>query len=902
MANLLEKLLRTGEGRTLKRLRAYTTAINNLSDEFEALSDAELREETDRFRQRHEDGETLDALLPEAFAAVREASSRTVGLRHFDVQLMGGAALHLGNIAEMKTGEGKTLVATAPAYLNALSGKGVHIITVNDFLAEYQSNLMGRVFRFLGMETGCIRAQMSNDDRRTQYAADITYGTNNEFGFDYLRDNMAWSVDEMVQRGHNFVIVDEVDSILIDEARTPLIISGPSEGGADRWYGEFARVVKRLKAERDYEVDEKKRTVGILEPGIDRVEDYLGIGNLYDADNTPLISFLNNAIKAKELFKKDKDYVVLDGEVLIVDEHTGRILKGRRYNEGLHQSIEAKEGVDVKAENQTLATITLQNYFRLYEKLSGMTGTAETEAGEFMSTYKLGVVPIPTNRPMQRVDHADVVYKHEKAKFAAIVDDIAEAHEAGQPVLVGTTSVDKSEYLSKMLSKRGIRHEVLNAKNHAREAAIVAMAGRKGAVTVATNMAGRGTDIMLGGNAEFLAVAAMESKGLDAREDPEAYEAAWPEVLAGVEAQVEEEAAEVREAGGLYVLGTERHESRRIDNQLMGRSGRQGDPGDSRFYLSLTDDLMRLFGSGAAERIMTIANVPDDMPLETKMVSRAIQSAQNQVEERNAEQRKNVLKYDDVLNRQRTVIYDERRRVLEGADLAQQVEDFREEVLSAYVTAATQGPPDSWKLDDLFEAVGRLYTPSFTAEELVEDAGGSVTRETLRTEILTDANLFYERREETLGEDATRELERRVMLSVIDRRWREHLYEMDYLKNGIGLRAMAQRDPLVEYQREGYEMFVAMQEGIREDVVRLTNTLEVTVREKPAVGAGGAQLGAAAAPDAGVTVEADELKPKKQQLHLSAPDESGGTAESHDESEAPAPANRAQRRKKRNGS
>jgi preprotein translocase subunit SecA len=902
VANLLEKLLRTGEGRTLKRLRAYTTAINNLSDEFEALSDAELREETDRFKQRHEDGETLDALLPEAFAAVREASSRTVGLRHFDVQLMGGAALHLGNIAEMKTGEGKTLVATAPAYLNALSGKGVHIITVNDFLAEYQSNLMGRVFRFLGMETGCIRAQMSNDDRRKQYAADITYGTNNEFGFDYLRDNMAWSVDEMVQRGHNFVIVDEVDSILIDEARTPLIISGPSEGGADRWYGEFARVVKRLKAERDYEVDEKKRTVGILEPGIDRVEDYLGIGNLYDADNTPLISFLNNAIKAKELFKKDKDYVVLDGEVLIVDEHTGRILKGRRYNEGLHQSIEAKEGVDVKAENQTLATITLQNYFRLYEKLSGMTGTAETEAAEFMSTYKLGVVPIPTNRPMQRVDHADVVYKHEKAKFAAIVDDIAEAHEAGQPVLVGTTSVDKSEYLSKMLSKRGIRHEVLNAKNHAREAAIVAMAGRKGAVTVATNMAGRGTDIMLGGNAEFLAVAAMESKGLDAREDPEAYEAAWPEVLAGVEAQVEEEAAEVREAGGLYVLGTERHESRRIDNQLMGRSGRQGDPGDSRFYLSLTDDLMRLFGSGAAERIMTIANVPDDMPLETKMVSRAIQSAQNQVEERNAEQRKNVLKYDDVLNRQRTVIYDERRRVLEGADLAQQVQDFRDEVLNAYVTAATQGPPDSWKLDDLFEAVGRLYTPSFTAEELVEDAGGSVARDTLRTEILTDANLFYERREETLGEDATRELERRVMLSVIDRRWREHLYEMDYLKNGIGLRAMAQRDPLVEYQREGYEMFVAMQEGIREDVVRLTNTLEVTVREKPAVGAGGAQLGAAAAPDAGVTVEADELKPKKQQLHLSAPDESGGTAESHDESEAPAPANRAQRRKKRNGS
>ena len=908
MANLLEKLLRTGEGRTLKRLRTYTTAINNLSEEFEALTDTELREETDRFKKRYADGETLDMLLPEAFAAVREASSRTVGLRHFDVQLMGGAALHLGNIAEMKTGEGKTLVATLPAYLNALTGKGVHIITVNDFLADYQSNLMGRVFRFLGMETGCIKAQMSNDDRRKQYAADITYGTNNEFGFDYLRDNMAWSVDEMVQRGHNFVIVDEVDSILIDEARTPLIISGPAEGDADRWYGEFSRVVKRLKAERDYEVDEKKKTIGILESGIDKVEDYLGIGNLYDSDNTPLISFLNNAIKAKELFTKDKDYVVMDGEVLIVDEHTGRILKGRRYNEGLHQSIEAKEGVEVKAENQTLATITLQNYFRLYDKLAGMTGTAETEAAEFMSTYKLGVVPIPTNRPMQRVDHSDVVYKHEKAKFNAIVDDIAEAHEGGQPVLVGTTSVDKSEYLSKLLSKRGIRHEVLNAKNHAREAAIVAMAGRRGAVTVATNMAGRGTDIMLGGNAEFLAVAKMEAKGLDPREDPEAYEAAWPDVLAEVETEAKKEAEEVREAGGLYVLGTERHESRRIDNQLMGRSGRQGDPGDSRFYLSLTDDLMRLFGSGAAERIMSIANVPDDVPLEAKMVSRAIQSAQNQVEERNAEQRKNVLKYDDVLNRQRTVVYRERRRVLEGADLAEQVQTFRNEVLDEYVTAATAGPPDTWKIDELFEALERLYSPSFTAEELIEDASGTtgLTREKIRSEVQADADLFYDRREEELGEEATRELERRVTLSVIDKRWREHLYEMDYLKNGIGLRAMAQRDPLVEYQREGYEMFIAMQEGIKEDVVRLANTLEVKVkRSSAAVGAkgSGAQLGAGASTTderGGVSVEADELTPKKPQLHLSAPDESGGVSESDGDAAAEdAPTNRAERRKRK---
>jgi preprotein translocase subunit SecA len=524
VANFLEKLLRTGEGRTLKKLRRYTDAINQLSDEFSAMTDTELREETGRFKERYQDGESLDSLLPEAFATVREASSRTLGLRHFDVQLMGGAALHLGNIAEMKTGEGKTLVATAPAYLNALTGEPVHIITVNDYLATYQSELMGRVFRFLGMETGCIQANMPADQRRKQYAADITYGTNNEFGFDYLRDNMAWSADELVQRGHSFAIVDEVDSILIDEARTPLIISGPAEGDATRWYGEFAKVVKRLKADRDYEVDEKKRTVGVLEPGIERVEDYLGIGNLYDAENTPLISFLNNAIRAKELFKKDKDYVVLDGEVLIVDEHTGRVLKGRRYNEGLHQAIEAKENVKVQAENQTLATITLQNFFRLYEKLSGMTGTAETEAAEFMSTYKLGVVPIPTNKPMQRVDQSDFVYKNEVAKFDAVVDDIASRHENGQPVLVGTTSVEKSEYLSKQLAKRGIKHEVLNAKNHASEASIVAMAGRKGAVTVATNMAGRGTDIMLGGNAEFLAVSEMERRGLDPAENEDQYE------------------------------------------------------------------------------------------------------------------------------------------------------------------------------------------------------------------------------------------------------------------------------------------------------------------------------------------------------------------------------------------
>ncbi|WP_166825725.1 preprotein translocase subunit SecA [Brevibacterium limosum] len=892
MANFLEKLLRTGEGRTLKKLRRYTDAINQLSDEFSEMTDTELREETGRFKERYKDGESLDSLLPEAFAAVREASSRTLGLRHFDVQLMGGAALHLGNIAEMKTGEGKTLVATAPAYLNALTGNPVHIITVNDYLATYQSELMGRVFRFLGMETGCIQANMPSDLRRKQYAADITYGTNNEFGFDYLRDNMAWSADELVQRGHSFAIVDEVDSILIDEARTPLIISGPAEGDANRWYGEFAKVVKRLKSDRDYEVDEKKRTVGVLEPGIERVEDYLGIGNLYDAENTPLISFLNNSIRAKELFKKDKDYVVLDGEVLIVDEHTGRVLKGRRYNEGLHQAIEAKEGVKVQAENQTLATITLQNFFRLYEKLSGMTGTAETEAAEFMSTYKLGVVPIPTNKPMQRVDQSDFVYKNEVAKFDAVVDDIVERHETGQPVLVGTTSVEKSEYLSKHLAKRGVKHEVLNAKNHAREASIVAMAGRKSSVTVATNMAGRGTDIMLGGNAEFLAVAEMERRGLDPAENEDQYESEWPAVLKAAEEKVKEEAEEVVELGGLYVLGTERHESRRIDNQLRGRSGRQGDPGESRFYLSLTDDLMRLFGSGAAERIMATANVPDDVPLESKMVSRAILSAQSQIEQRNAEQRKNVLKYDDVLNRQRTVIYNERRSVLDGADLEEQVAKFREEVIDAYVAEATTGPVEDWQIDELFDALGKIYSPSITSEDLAEELGGlgNLTKNRLNQEIQSDLGVFYSQREEELGEEATRELERRVVLSVIDKRWREHLYEMDYLKNGIGLRAMAQKDPLVEYQREGFDMFKTMQDGIKEDVVRLTNTLQVQVTSSAGSDDGEPE----------VEVDAEELRHKTPKMQLSAPSEAGSSSVSETEDDDdPAPANRAERRAKK---
>ncbi|HEY0188271.1 MAG TPA: preprotein translocase subunit SecA [Cellulomonas sp.] len=835
MPAIFEKVLRLGEGRILKKLSGIAQQVNALEDSFTPLSDAELREETDRFKARLEDGEKIDDLLAESFAVVREAARRTLGQRHFDVQLMGGAALHLGNIAEMKTGEGKTLVATAPAYLNALSGEGVHVVTVNDYLASYQADLMGRVYRFLGLTTGVIVTGQNPAERRVQYAADITYGTNNEFGFDFLRDNMAWSTQELVQRGHHFAIVDEVDSILIDEARTPLIISGPASGDANRWYSEFAKVVRRLEAERDYEVDEKKRTVGVLEPGIARVEDYLGIENLYESLNTPLIGFLNNAIKAKELFKRDKDYIVDKGEVLIVDEHTGRVLPGRRYNEGMHQAIEAKEGVVIKAENQTLATITLQNYFRLYDKLAGMTGTAETEAAEFQGTYKLGVVPIPTNRGMQRIDQADLVYKAEEGKFDAVVADIVERHAEGQPVLVGTTSVEKSELLSRKLRKAGVPHEVLNAKQHAREASIVAQAGRKGAVTVATNMAGRGTDIMLGGNAEFMAVADLSARGLDTKESPEEYEAAWPDALDKAKKAVAAEHDEVVELGGLYVLGTERHESRRIDNQLRGRSGRQGDPGESRFYLSLQDDLMRLFNSGMAESMMTRAGFPDDLPLESKIVTRGIRSAQSQVEARNFEIRKNVLKYDDVLSRQREVIYGQRRRVLEGEDLEVQVQHFIEDVVGDYVAGTTaEGHPEDWDLDGLWTSLKAVFPVSIEVDEVIDQAGGlgRVTVELLQRELLSDARIAYQNREESLGEANMRQLERRVVLSVLDRKWREHLYEMDYLKAGIGLRAMAQRDPLIEYQREGFQLFQAMTDSIKDEAVGFLFNLEVKVAER----------------------------------------------------------------------
>ncbi|WP_121708970.1 preprotein translocase subunit SecA [Streptomyces sp. E5N91] len=940
--SVLSKLMRAGEGKILRKLHRIADQVNSIEEDFADLSDAELRALTDEYKQRYADGESLDDLLPEAFATVREAAKRVLGQRHYDVQIMGGAALHMGYVAEMKTGEGKTLVGTLPAYLNALSGEGVHIVTVNDYLAERDSEMMGRVHKFLGLNVGCILANQTPAQRREMYGCDITYGTNNEFGFDYLRDNMAWSKDELVQRGHNFAIVDEVDSILVDEARTPLIISGPADQ-ATKWYGDFAKLVTRLKKGEagntlkgieetgDYEVDEKKRTVAIHESGVAKVEDWLGIDNLYESVNTPLVGYLNNAIKAKELFKKDKDYVVLDGEVMIVDEHTGRILAGRRYNEGMHQAIEAKEGVDIKDENQTLATITLQNFFRLYKRhdhdgkeqpgLSGMTGTAMTEAAEFHQIYKLGVVPIPTNRPMVRKDQSDLIYRTEVAKFEAVVDDIEEKHRKGQPILVGTTSVEKSEYLSQQLSKRGVQHEVLNAKQHDREATIVAQAGRKGSVTVATNMAGRGTDIKLGGNPEDLAEAELRQRGLDPEEHIEEWAAALPAALERAEQAVKAEFEEVKELGGLYVLGTERHESRRIDNQLRGRSGRQGDPGESRFYLSLGDDLMRLFKAQMVERVMSMANVPDDVPIENKMVTRAIASAQSQVETQNFETRKNVLKYDEVLNRQREVIYGERRRVLEGEDLQEQIQHFTNDTIDAYVQAETaEGFPEDWDLDRLWGAFKQLYPVKVTVEELEEAAGdrAGLTADYIAESIKDDVQEQYEAREKQLGSEIMRELERRVVLSVLDRKWREHLYEMDYLQEGIGLRAMAQKDPLVEYQREGFDMFQAMMEGIKEESVGYLFNLEVQVEQQveevPVEDAApsldkGAQDAVPAQAGARPEIRAKGLDaPQRRDLHFSAPtvDGEGGVVEGEFTDGEPAQAQsdgltRAERRKQAKG-
>ncbi|ALP49513.1 preprotein translocase subunit SecA [Corynebacterium glutamicum] len=824
----LSKVLRVGEGRAVKRLHKIADQVIALEEKFANLTDEELKAKTAEFKERIAGGEGLDEIFLEAFATAREASWRVLGQKHYRVQIMGGAALHFGNVAEMRTGEGKTLTCVLPAYLNALEGKGVHVVTVNDYLAKRDAEMVGRVHRYLGLEVGVILSDMRPDERRKAYTADITYGTNNELGFDYLRDNMARSLSDLVQRGHNYAIVDEVDSILIDEARTPLIISGPVDG-TSQFYNVFAQIVPRMTKDVHYEVDERKKTVGVKEEGVEYVEDQLGIDNLYAPEHSQLVSYLNNAIKAQELFTRDKDYIVRNGEVMIVDGFTGRVLAGRRYNEGMHQAIEAKERVEIKNENQTLATVTLQNYFRLYTKLAGMTGTAETEAAELNQIYKLDVIAIPTNRPNQREDLTDLVYKTQEAKFAAVVDDIAERTEKGQPVLVGTVSVERSEYLSQLLTKRGIKHNVLNAKHHEQEAQIVAQAGLPGAVTVATNMAGRGTDIVLGGNPEILLDIKLRERGFDPFEDEESYQEAWDAELPAMKQRCEERGDKVREAGGLYVLGTERHESRRIDNQLRGRSARQGDPGSTRFYLSMRDDLMVRFVGPTMENMMNRLNVPDDVPIESKTVTNSIKGAQAQVENQNFEMRKNVLKYDEVMNEQRKVIYSERREILESADISRYIQNMIEETVSAYVDGATaNGYVEDWDLDKLWNALEALYDPSINWTDLVEGSEygkpGELSAEDLRTALVNDAHAEYAKLEEAVsaigGEAQIRNIERMVFMPVIDTKWREHLYEMDYLKEGIGLRAMAQRDPLVEYQKEGGDMFNGMKDGIKEETVR----------------------------------------------------------------------------------
>jgi preprotein translocase subunit SecA len=844
---VIDKLGSIGEGRKLKRLEDYVGLVNSFEPEFEDLTDQDLPLQVEEIRRRMGDGEHPDDVLPEVFALVREAAKRTIGQRHFDVQIMGGVVLHQGNIAEMKTGEGKTLVSTLPASLNALTGGGVHIVTVNDYLAKRDSEWMGPIFRLLGLSVGLIQTQMSPEQRRPAYGAAITYGTNNEFGFDYLRDNMAMREQDMVQRGHHYGIVDEVDSILIDEARTPLIISGMVADSA-KWYVTFARMAPRLRRDVDYEVDEPKRTIAVQEAGVERVETELGIENLYEQINTPLVHYLQNAIRAKELYKRDVDYIVTpQGEVKIVDEFTGRILEGRRYSEGLHQAIEAKEGVRIKEENQTLATITIQNYFRMYQKLGGMTGTAKTQAREFEEVYKLGVVEIPTNQPMIRADQQDLVYKTEDAKWRAVTEDIAERHEAGQPVLVGTVSIEKSERLSGYLNRRGIPHHVLNAKHHEKEAYIVAQAGRIGSVTVATNMAGRGVDILLGGNPEYLARQEMAGRGWDNDRyqlfemDPEerrAYEEEYAPIFAKFKAQTDAEHDQVVDRGGLYVLGTERHESRRIDNQLRGRSGRQGDPGESGFYLSLGDDLMRLFAADRVARIMERLKWPEDEPIVSKVVSRAIETAQKNVEERNFEIRKNVLKYDEVMNTQRKVIYEEREKILQGRDLKDEALDMVEDVIGAvvdqYVTKDVF--PEEWDLDGLLTTLAAVYPVTARKAELEE----LFEAEAVRQRIVEEAVQAYEAKEQELGTDSEtghsvlRDLERMVLLSIIDNKWREHLYEMDYLQEGIGLRAYGQRDPLVEYQREAYDMFGEMKGAIQDEFVRYIYRVQLIRQDEPA--------------------------------------------------------------------
>ncbi len=847
---ILDRILRAGDGKKVKALADIVPDINALAAQMSAMSEAELRGKTGEFKSRLDRGETLEDLLIESFAVVREAATRVIGQRHYDVQLMGGAALHAGWVAEMKTGEGKTLVSTLPAYLNGLSGNGVHQITTNDYLAQRDAEWMGQIHRWLGLSVGLVIAgrRSSSAEKRADYAADITFGTNNEFGFDYLRDNMAGTLDEKVQRGFSFAIVDEVDSILIDEARTPLIISGRVADAAKLYY-RFASIVRTMVRDVDYDVEEDKRIVVPTEIGIEKVEKQLGIDNLYDEVQQNFVHQLQVALKASVLYHRDKDYIIQDGEIKIVDEFTGRILEGRRWSEGIHQAVEAKEGVKIKEENQTLATITLQNYFRMYEKLSGMTGTAQTEAAELMNTYNLQVVPIPTNREMVRVDQADLIFKTESAKFEAVVQDLEERHAKGQPVLVGTISVEKSEQLSKKLQQRGIPHEVLNAKQHTREAMVVTQAGRLGAITVATNMAGRGVDILLGGNPEGLARQDVLKEGhnpetlLDEFALPVELELMPPDFLTARDKAQERyhellkkytekckvEGDQVRALGGLYVLGTERHESRRIDNQLRGRSGRQGDLGESRFYLSLDDELMRLFATGALSWVMGRA-LPDDEAIEAKMVTKAIERAQTTVEQRNGEVRKNVLKYDEVMNEQRKVIYQRRDQILQGLDLKAAAMEYLAEAVDALIEAhCVAEVDDEWDVTGLALELVTYWPTKIAAANL---ASCDSTDE-MYDLVMADASGFYAQREVEMGESVMREVERQVMLRIIDQRWREHLEEMDYLQEGINLRAVGQKDPLIEWQREGFEMFGTLMKGIAQDFVKYVMHVQVVNDSSP---------------------------------------------------------------------
>jgi preprotein translocase subunit SecA len=843
-----EKVLRVGEGRRLKRLRDQAAYVSSLEPEFEQLSDDELAQKTVEFRQRIDNGETPEEILFEAYAAVREAFKRTLGKRLFDVQVMGGIVLHEGDIAEMKTGEGKTFVAVQPLYLNALAGDNVHLVTVNDYLAKRDPNWVGPVYEKLGVRAGFIQNLMPFADRKAAYDADVTYGTNSEFGFDYLRDNMAVSLDGTVQRGHNYAIVDEVDSILIDEARTPLIISGEPETAAKTYY-DFARVVRTLhgmpakirtrgdtsEVDADFTFDEKHKTVSPLPSGIEKVEHALGIENLYDPRNVQLVNHLNQALKAQSLYHRDKEYVVQDGEVKIVDEFTGRIMEGRRWSEGLHQAVEAKEGVRIQEEHVTLATITLQNYFRMYEKLAGMTGTAKTEEKEFVEIYGLHVVEIPTNVPVVREDNNDLIFKSKEGKFAAVARDIKERHEEGQPVLVGTIAVETSEYLSHLLERQGVPHTVLNAKQHEREAAIIAQAGQKHAVTIATNMAGRGVDIILGGNPEYEIRRQLVAEG--AEDGTVEFEEELKRRVEAVQPDWEERHETIKELGGLYVLATERHEARRIDNQLRGRSGRQGDPGESRFYLSGEDDLVRLFAGERIKKIMERFKIPEDQPMEASLLSKQIEGAQKKVEEQNFVMRKNVLKYDDVLNVQRQVIYDQRRRVLEGDDLSEDVRGWIEEAVARIVQEHTESDyVEEWDLEELVGQMRNLYDTEITADEYREDQD-VLTREGVIEDFTEEALERYSEKEKELGENPQngqpllRELERYVILQVVDTRWREHLENMDYLREGVHLRAFAQKDPLVEYRSEGHGMFEDLGVAIRDEVVTILFHAELAPEE-----------------------------------------------------------------------